>query len=194
MTYIISNWKMNGTRALLDEAVPIWRAAAANATNTTWVFCPPATLVAYTHMHYPDVTVGGQDCSAYTSGAFTGDISTSQLADAGASYVIVGHSECRQHHHDTHADVAAKAIAAQQAGLIPIVCIGESEATYVAAETLTFLKQQLDASLAGVQGEFLLAYEPIWAIGTGKTAMTLHVYMTFCGNTCRRLRYCMADR
>ena len=165
--YIVSNWKMNGTIALLNEAAPIWQKAA---SNINWVFCPPAPFISYTKEHFPDVTLGGQDCSAKASGAFTGDISASQLADVGATYVIVGHSECRLNHHDTNADVAAKAVAALHAGLIPIICIGESEATYVAGETLTFLKQQLDESLAGVQGDFLLAYEPIWAIGTGKTA------------------------
>lgn len=158
---------MNGTKALLNEAVPIWQKAA---SNVNWVFCPPTTLISYIKAHFPNVMLGGQDCSARTSGAFTGDISPGQLVDVGAAYVIAGHSECRQNHHHTNADVAAKAGAAQQAGLIPIICIGESEATYVAGQTLAYLKQQLDESLAGVQGKFLLAYEPIWAIGTGKTA------------------------
>ena len=164
---IVSNWKMNGTKALLDQAVPIWHKAA---SNVNWVFCPPATLIAHTKVHFPDVALGGQDCNAKASGAFTGTISAAQLVDVGATYVILGHSECRQHNGVTNADVAAKACAAQQAGLIPIICIGESETTYVAGQTLTFLKQQLDESLVGVRGDFLLAYEPIWAIGTGKTA------------------------
>ena len=165
--YVVSNWKMNGTVALLDEAVPVWQKAA---SSVNWIFCPPATLISYTKTHFPDVIIGGQDCSAKTSGAFTGDISSDQLVDVGAAYVIVGHSECRQYHGDTNADVAAKASAALHAGLVPIICIGEPEATYIAGQTLVYLKQQLDESLAGVQGEFLLAYEPIWAIGTGKTA------------------------
>ncbi|MES2607113.1 MAG: triose-phosphate isomerase [Pseudomonadota bacterium] len=164
---IVSNWKMNGTVALLNEAVPIWHKAA---SYVNWVFCPPATLISYTKEHFPNVVLGGQDCSAKAYGAFTGNISAAQLVDVGAAYVIVGHSECRQHNGDTNADVAAKACAAQHAGLMPIICIGESEATYVAGQTLAFLKQQLDESLTSVQGEFLLAYEPIWAIGTGKTA------------------------
>lgn len=165
--YIVSNWKMNGTIALLNEAVPVWQKVA---SHVNWIFCPPATLISYTKEHFSGIALGGQDCSAKTSGAFTGDISVDQLVDVGATYVIVGHSECRQYHGDTNADVATKASAAQRAGLIPIICIGESEATYIAGQTLAYLKQQLDESLIGVQGEFLLAYEPIWAIGTGKTA------------------------
>ena len=165
--YVVSNWKMNGTVALLNEAIAIWQKAA---SHVNWIFCPSATLISYTKTHFPDVILGGQNCSAKTSGAFTGDISADQLVDVGGTYVIVGHSECRQNHHDTNADVAAKAGAAQQAGLIPIICIGESEATYIAGQTLAYLKQQVDESLVSVQGDFLLAYEPIWAIGTGKTA------------------------
>lgn len=178
--YIVSNWKMNGTIALLNEAVPIWQKAA---SSVDWIFCPPATLISYVKEHFTGITLGGQDCSAKASGAFTGEISADQLVDAGATYVIVGHSECRLYHRDSSADVAAKACSALKAGLAPIICIGESEATYNAGETLTFLKQQLDESLAGVQGNFLIAYEPIWAIGTGKTA-TLddikHVHSFLC--------------
>ncbi len=167
MQYVVSNWKMNGTIALLNEAIPIWQKVA---TNVNWIFCPPATLISYTKEHFSNLVLGGQDCSAKAAGAYTGDISADQLVDVDATYVIVGHSECRQHNHYANTDIAAKARAAQQAGLIPIICIGESEATHIAGQTLAFLKQQLDESLAGVKGEFLLAYEPIWAIGTGKTA------------------------
>lgn len=165
--YIVSNWKMNGTKKFLDEAVHAWQQSASKAN---WIFCPPATLISYVKDHFSGITLGGQDCSTKVSGAFTGEISAAQLADVGATYVIVGHSECRQYHHDTNADVAAKANAALKAGLTPIICIGESEETYTSGETLLFLKQQLNESLVGVQGDFLLAYEPIWAIGTGKTA------------------------
>lgn len=165
--YVVSNWKMNGTKALLNEAVPIWQKAT---SHVNWIFCPPTTLISYTKKYFSDVILGGQDCNAKAAGAYTGGISADQLVDVGATYVIVGHSECRQHNGDTNADIAAKARAAQQAGLTPIVCIGESEATYIAGQTLVFLKQQLDESLEGVKDDFLLAYEPIWAIGTGKTA------------------------
>jgi triosephosphate isomerase len=168
--YIVSNWKMNGTKALLHEAMHVWQQLASKAH---WIFCPPATLISETKTHFPKVRIGGQDCSANASGAFTGNISAAQLADVGASYVILGHSECRQYRGDTNADVAAKALAALSHGLTPIICIGESIATYAADETLIFLKQQLAESTANVSGKFFIAYEPIWAIGTGKTA-TLH--------------------
>ncbi|MES2253041.1 MAG: triose-phosphate isomerase [Pseudomonadota bacterium] len=167
LPYIVSNWKMNGTKALLAEAIHSWQPAA---SSVKWIFCPPATLIAHTKACFPDIMLGGQDCSAEASGAFTGGISASQLMDVGAQYVIVGHSECRLHNNDANADVAAKAMAAHSQGLIPIICIGESEEVYLAGETLNFLKKQLDESLKGVRGEFLVAYEPIWAIGTGKTA------------------------
>ena len=165
--YVVSNWKMNGTKALLHAAIPEWQKAT---FQVKWIFCPPVTLISYTKRHFPGMIVGGQNCSEKVSGAFTGDVSAGQLVDVGATYVIVGHSECRQHNGDTNTRVAAKANAAQQVGLTPIICIGEPEDVYLADKTLNFLKQQLDESLAGVQGGFLLAYEPIWAIGTGKTA------------------------
>lgn len=165
--YIVSNWKMNGTKALLHEVMPVWQPFASKAH---WIFCPPATLIANTKEHFPKVIIGGQDCSSNASGAFTGSISAAQLADAGASYVILGHSECRQYRGDTNAIVAEKAIAALSQGLTPIICIGESMATYAADETLIFLKQQLAESTTNVSGKFFVAYEPIWAIGTGKTA------------------------
>ncbi|MDP3372078.1 MAG: triose-phosphate isomerase [Candidatus Paracaedibacteraceae bacterium] len=168
--YIVSNWKMNGTKALLHEAMPVWQPFASKAH---WIFCPPATLIMETKECFSKVIIGGQDCSSNLSGAFTGSISAAQLAEAGASYVILGHSECRQYRGDTNAIVAEKAIAALSQGLTPIICIGESLETHAANETLTFLKQQLVESIANISGKFFVAYEPIWAIGTGKTA-TLH--------------------
>lgn len=165
--YIVSNWKMNGTKALLHEAMNIWQL---HASKSHWIFCPPATLLTETKTHFPHVIIGGQNCSAKPSGAFTGDISASHLVDAGATYVILGHSECRQHNGDTNIDVAEKAMLAIKSGLIPIICIGEPESVYTADKTLIFLEQQLKESLAGVSGTFFIAYEPIWAIGTGKTA------------------------
>ena len=165
--YVVSNWKMNGNNALIEEALPIWHKAA---QHVNWVFCPPATLISSTKQNFPSLSIGGQDCSANQAGAFTSQISAAQLLEVGATYVIVGHSECRQYLSQTSHDVSLKASAAHNAGLTPILCIGEPLDVFESGETLSFLKQQLDATLAGISGHFLLAYEPIWAIGTGKTA------------------------
>ena len=118
------------------------------------------------------ISVGGQDCSAETAGAYTGDISAPMLADAGASYVILGHSERRQGHGETDAMVAAKATAAHAAGLVAIICVGETEAEREAGKQLDVVAAQVKGSLPpGAKPEnTVIAYEPIWAIGTGKTA------------------------
>ena len=165
--YIVSNWKMNGTRAFVADALPIWAKAA---EHVNWVFCPPTILISSTKHSFPSISIGGQDCSAFPSGAFTSQISATQLAEAGASYVIVGHSECRQYMGQTSEDIALKAQAAHNAGITPIICIGEPLDIFESNETIPYLKHQLDATLSAATGEFLLAYEPIWAIGTGKTA------------------------
>jgi triosephosphate isomerase len=117
------------------------------------------------------LAVGGQDCHAEASGAFTGDISAEMLSDAGASAVIVGHSERRTYHRETDADVRAKALAARRAGLLAIVCIGETRADRESGRTLDVLRAQLAGSLPdGATGaNLVVAYEPVWAIGTGLT-------------------------
>jgi triosephosphate isomerase len=117
------------------------------------------------------IGIGGQDCHAEPTGAFTGDIAAEMLRDMGATHVIVGHSERRQYHGETDAAVAAKASAAVRAGLIPIVCVGESEAERQAGKAARTVGAQIDASLPnGLKaGAFAVAYEPVWAIGTGKT-------------------------
>lgn len=165
------NWKMNGLRANLAEA----RALAANfpSPSVAIVICPPATILGAmaASLAGSAVRVGGQDCHPKASGAHTGDISAQMLADVGASYVIVGHSERRADHAESSADVAAKAQAAHGAGLTAIICLGESEAQRDAGETLGVVLEQLRASLPATASltNTIVAYEPIWAIGTGRT-------------------------
>lgn len=163
------NWKMNGTGATLSELAQI--AATHAAPQVDLLICPPATLVARAAAVAGPVAIGGQDCHAKTSGAHTGDISAEMLKDAGASHVIVGHSERRTDHAETDAMIRAKALAACDAGLIAVICIGESLAQREAGETLAVLDVQLAGSLpdSATGANTVVAYEPIWAIGTGLT-------------------------
>jgi triosephosphate isomerase len=135
--------------------------------------CPPATLIAgfAATARGTAVAIGAQDCHAEAAGAFTGDLSAEMLKDAGASAVIVGHSERRCYHHETDAEIRAKALAARRAGLLAVVCVGETRAEREAGHTITVVRGQLEGSLpdgAGAQ-DIAVAYEPIWAIGTGLT-------------------------
>ncbi|MGL4397788.1 MAG: triose-phosphate isomerase [Hyphomicrobium sp.] len=169
---VAGNWKMNGLAAALDEATAV--AAGLTATVAADVMiAPPATLVmalARTLANGP-VLVSGQDCHAKVSGAHTGDISAEMLRDAGATAVIVGHSERRADHGETSAIVQSKAAAAHRAGLIAIVCIGETEGERRAGLTLDVVSRQLKSSLpdGASAANTVIAYEPVWAIGTGLT-------------------------
>ncbi|MDZ4395221.1 triose-phosphate isomerase [Cypionkella sp.] len=165
------NWKMNGNRAALAEVTALLAAHPAPACDM--LLCPPTTLLAEmaalaagSALH-----VGGQDCHPNASGAHTGDISAAMLVDAGASHVILGHSERRADHGETDALVLAKAEAAIAAGLIAVVCLGETEAQRDADETLAVIGAQLDGSVPhnATAANLVLAYEPVWAIGTGRT-------------------------
>mgnify|MGYP000005833641 FL=1 len=164
------NWKMNGTLAGLDMLADV--AAAMDSTAAEAVICPPAPylLPAVTKAQGTPVGIGAQDCHAEPKGAFTGDISASMIKEVGATYVILGHSERRDAYGETDADVSAKAQAAWGAGLTAIICIGESEADRSSGTTLDVIAEQLAGSLPDVcTGEnTVVAYEPIWAIGTGK--------------------------
>ncbi|SKA33737.1 triose-phosphate isomerase [Consotaella salsifontis] len=170
---IAGNWKMNGLKSQLSELTQLVEASKGGlAQRCDILVCPPATLVGEAGGAAGSaVAIGGQDCHAKASGAHTGDVSAEMLADAGASHVIVGHSERRTDHGESDAVVRAKAEAAWRAGLVAIVCIGEVEAERDAGETLDVLGRQLAGSLPeGSTGKNLvIAYEPVWAIGTGKT-------------------------
>lgn len=168
---IVGNWKMNGSLAALAELDGIARAAAANPSVDVAV-CPPFTLIGPALRRQPDLPIGAQDCHAAQSGAHTGCVSVQMLREAGATLVITGHSERRADQHESDAEVRDKAATALAAGLTAIVCVGESEAQREAGEHIEVVKAQLAGSLpadAGA-GELVIAYEPIWAIGTGKVA------------------------
>jgi triosephosphate isomerase len=170
---IAGNWKMNGTAADLGEARDIADGARDVGPDVTVMLCPPATLIdrmAGMAVGTP-LLIGGQDCHAGQSGAHTGDISAQMLADAGAGAVIVGHSERRADHGESDAAVRAKAEAVARAGLTAIICVGETEAERDAGEALAVVEAQLDGSVPQIDSpNLIIAYEPVWAIGTGKTA------------------------
>lgn len=167
---VAGNWKMNGQVASLAELVSLKAALAATAPACDVLVCPPFTLLAQAAV-VGGVALGGQDCSPRDSGAFTGDISAAMLKDAGACQVIVGHSERRQFHGERDADVAAKAQAAWRAGLGAIICVGETEAQRDAGNAHGICSGQLDTSVpdGATPQNTTVAYEPVWAIGTGKT-------------------------
>jgi triosephosphate isomerase len=177
---IAGNWKMNGLAAAKAEFEAMIAGAGAVAAKADLLVCPPATLLAA----FADkargskaVAVGAQDCHQNPSGAHTGDISAEMLADAGASHVIVGHSERRADHNETDAVVRQKAQAAWRAGLVAIVCIGETQGQRDAGQALEVCGGQLKGSLpdGATAANLVVAYEPVWAIGTGRTPTTADV-------------------
>jgi triosephosphate isomerase len=175
---VAGNWKMNGLAASVAELDRVIAGINAKAPVDV-MLCPPATLIAAfaARAKGSTVAIGGQDCHAEAFGAFTGDISAEMLKDAGASAVIVGHSERRTLHHETDGDVRAKAKAAWRAGLTAIVCVGETDEERVAGQTLEVVTRQLAASIPdeATPGNLVVAYEPVWAIGTGKTPTTADI-------------------
>jgi len=173
--FVAGNWKMNGLRSSAAEIIRIVQGAGA-LTAVDLMVCPPATLLGLfaTIVEGSAVRLGAQDCHTESHGAFTGDVSAEMLKDAGASAVIVGHSERRTYHKETDADVRAKALAARRAGLCAIVCVGEIRA---------------DGAMAG---NLVVAYEPVWAIGSGLTPTPTDVAEMH-GSIRRLLRLRFAD-
>lgn len=171
---IAGNWKMNGLKASLTEFETMLAGAASVAAKCDLLVCPPATLVAAFAEKArggEPIAIGAQDCHPKASGAHTGDLSAEMLADAGATAIIVGHSERRADHGETDALVRQKAEAAWRAGLSAIVCIGETREHRDAGKTLDICGGQLEGSLpdGATAGNLVVAYEPVWAIGTGLT-------------------------
>lgn len=170
---IAGNWKMNGLGADLGEAEALGAALAGEPASCRVALCPPATLIDRMARAVGGgvIEIGGQDCRAEAGGAFTGDVSASMLRDAGASLVILGHSERRQGHGETDLLVSAKAEAALGAGLAPIVCVGETLEQRQAGRAVEVVRSQVMGSLplASAGRDFAVAYEPVWAIGTGLT-------------------------
>jgi triosephosphate isomerase len=167
---VAGNWKMHGLQSATAELQKII-AGSARLPEVELMVCPPATLIASfaAAARGSPVLIGGQDCHALASGAFTGDISAEMLKDAGAVAVIAGHSERRHYHHETDADVRAKAEAARRAGIVAIVCVGETRDEREAGRALSVVGAQLEGSLSDDAAGFVVAYEPVWAIGTGLT-------------------------
>lgn len=171
---VAGNWKMNGLKTELAVATEIARGYDRELKHTVdLAICPPATLLftMTAALTGSRIATGGQDCSEQESGAFTGEVSAAMLADAGASYAIVGHSERRTLHGETNAIVKAKAEAVQRCLLVPIVCVGETQAERAAGKALAVVRKQLRGSVpdASTPSTLVIAYEPVWAIGTGLT-------------------------
>jgi triosephosphate isomerase len=161
MKIIAGNWKMNGSMAAWATML----AALSNLkTENTIIICPPYTLLANAKTN---IAIGAQDISEFDSGAYTGEVSGKMIAETGATYVIVGHSERRQYHGETSGLIARKAAAARKNGLTPIVCVGETKDDYESGRTLEIIEDQVRNSIPTSGDEFIVAYEPVWAIGTG---------------------------
>ncbi len=169
---IAGNWKMNGLAGSLGLVGEIRQGATA-LSDVDLLVCPPATLLGSVAaaLDGSPVAAGGQDCHVKPSGAYTGDISAEMLADSGARYVIVGHSERREYHGETDALVREKALAAHRAGLVAIACVGETRAQREAGQALDVVAGQVRAVLDATMNSqnMVIAYEPVWAIGTGLT-------------------------
>ncbi|NCQ67483.1 MAG: triose-phosphate isomerase [Alphaproteobacteria bacterium] len=171
---IVANWKMNGTlESTRKFCQQITSFTQESKTRNTLVICPPALYLKSlkNDLKEGDIKTGAQDCSAFSEGAYTGEISARMLDDIGCEYVLIGHSERRQYHQESNDLLSQKIQRALEAGLCPIFCIGESEGDHEAGRTQDVLREQLKV-LGAFKGNksIVLAYEPVWAIGTGKVA------------------------
>jgi len=173
---VAGNWKMNGSLGSLAELDAILAAANANKAVDVAI-CPPFTLIAAAKQRQPGLTIGAQDCHQAEKGAHTGCVSAAMLKEAGATLAIVGHSERRTDQGESDALVRAKAEAVIAAGLIAIICVGETEAERDAGRAVAVVEGQLDGSVppVGTGDTLVVAYEPVWAIGTGRTPSTADV-------------------
>ncbi len=173
---VAANWKLNGSRAANAALLRALCGALPPPLPADVVICPPFVYLAdvATMLHGTGMATGGQDVATEDQGAFTGEVSAPMLRDVGCEYVIVGHSERRAHYGDSDEIVAIKAAAAARAGLVPIICVGETLAERDRGETIAVVTRQMDAVIRNtginVFGASLVAYEPVWAIGTGRTA------------------------
>jgi triosephosphate isomerase len=169
---VAGNWKMNGSRAMAAQLIADLKAQS-SGLNADLLVCPPFPYLIHAHEFLTGSTIalGAQDCAPQESGAHTGDVAAMMLKDCGARYVILGHSERRTDHGESSAEVAAKAKAAQAAGLIAIICVGETDHQRVAGDTLKVVESQIVNSIpqGSSPANLVVAYEPVWAIGTGKT-------------------------
>ncbi|MGI9523453.1 MAG: triose-phosphate isomerase [Hyphomicrobiaceae bacterium] len=176
---VAGNWKMNGLMTSLREAITVGKAERRSPEPTTVVICPPVTLLASLacDLSRTRIKLGAQDCHAVEAGAHTGDVSAKMLMDAGATTVIVGHSERRSDHAELSRDVRAKADAALAAGLTAIICIGETAGERNIGRTLNVIERQLSHSLpdGSTASNTIVAYEPVWAIGSGLTPSTTDI-------------------
>jgi triosephosphate isomerase len=175
---ISGNWKMHGTAAQLGEIVAIAAAVRRVPPGADILICPPSTLITRAvQAAGGQIAIGGQNCAAEISGAFTGDLSAEMLTDAGAAWVIIGHSERREHHGETNEIVAQKAKAAWRAGLQAIICIGETAAQRRSGHALSVCAEQLAGSVQDgiIAAGNAIGYEPLWAIGTGHTPTVAQV-------------------
>jgi len=189
---IAGNWKMHGTGPQLGEIAAIAAGVRATAPTADILICPPSTLITRAvQAAAGQIAIGGQTCASEVSGAFTGDVSAEMLKDAGATWVIVGHSERRQHHGETDSMVAAKAKAAWRAGLLAIICIGETDAQRRAGNALTVCTDQIAGSVPeGITAVGnAIGYEPLWAIGTGHTPSLAEI-----GQMHLHIRQCLVAR
>jgi triosephosphate isomerase (TIM) len=175
---VAGNWKMNGLRAegtaLAGEVARRARATAGGGLACELLLCPPATLLSAVQavLAGSAVALGGQDCHAERHGAHTGDVSAEMLADAGCTHVILGHSERRHQHHETDAEIRAKVLAAGRAGLAALLCVGETLPEREAGHAIDVVSHQLAGSIppGTAVDRLIVAYEPVWAIGTGRSA------------------------
>lgn len=175
---IVANWKMNGSQEFVrDFVAALAEKSEKQPSSHAIVICPPFPYLTQTlhRLFSTKIQCGGQDCAKEEKGAYTGDVSSFMLKDIGCQYVIVGHSERRRSYNESNELIRQKAEMALKAEIIPIICIGESLEEREGYKTLKVLEKQLQESLPQREGEFVIAYEPVWAIGTGKTATSQEI-------------------